>query len=150
MIVKHWKLAFIMMSKDGHKALFCVTVPCDDQDLWWLGLWWIKGTTKPQLDEIHHYLWSTAIGVILDQKSWSGLSQRKVPYVSVVYDVLCSSWRQDIRGTKRLFSILSVWRSKYCLEFSITWGTLKISRWSFHSCAIFEAYLINSLRFSEV
>ena len=45
---------------------------------------------------------------------------------------------------------ISVRRSKYCLEFSITWGRLKISKWSFHSCTIFEAYSINSLRFSEV
>ena len=35
----------------------------------------------------------------------------------------------------------SVRRSKYFLEFSITWGQLKISRWSFHSRTIFEAYL---------
>ena len=45
---------------------------------------------------------------------------------------------------------ISVQRSKNCLEFSIAWGRLKISRWPFHSCTIFEAYLINSLRFSEV
>ena len=34
--------------------------------------------------------------------------------------------------------------------FFFAWGWLKISRWTFHSCTIFEAYLINSLRFSEV
>ena len=45
---------------------------------------------------------------------------------------------------------VSVRRSKYCLELSITWGRLKISIWLFHSCTIFEAYLINSLWFSEV
>ena len=44
---------------------------------------------------------------------------------------------------------ISVRRSKHCLEFSIAWGPLQISRWPFHSCAIFESYLINSLRFSE-
>ena len=49
-----------------------------------------------------------------------------------------------------VFCEISVWRSKYCLEFSITWGRLKISGWMFHSCTIFEAYLINSLWFSEV
>ena len=38
----------------------------------------------------------------------------------------------------------------FAIEFSITWGRLKISRWPFHSSAIFEAYLINSLRFCEV
>ena len=36
-----------------------------------------------------------------------------------------------------------VQRSKYYLEFSITWGRLKISRWLFDSWTIFEAYLIN-------
>ena len=45
---------------------------------------------------------------------------------------------------------ISVRRSKYCLKFSITWGRLKISRWLLHSCTIFEAFLTNSLRFSEV
>ena len=45
---------------------------------------------------------------------------------------------------------ISVRRSKYCQEFSIFWWRLKISIWPFHSCTIFEAYLINSLRFPEV
>ena len=45
---------------------------------------------------------------------------------------------------------ISVRRSKYCLEFSISWGQLKISRWPFHSHTIFEACVINSVRFSEV
>ena len=45
---------------------------------------------------------------------------------------------------------ISVRRSKYCLEFSITWGRLKTSRWSFNSCKILDAYLTNSQRLSEV
>ena len=45
---------------------------------------------------------------------------------------------------------ISVRRSKYWQEFSISWWRLKISRWPFHSRAIFEAYLINSFRFPEV
>ena len=49
-----------------------------------------------------------------------------------------------------VFCKISVLKSKYYLEFSITWGWLEISRWLFHSCTIFKAYLINSLRFSEV
>ena len=49
-----------------------------------------------------------------------------------------------------VFCKISVRRSKNCLEFSIAWGRLRISRWPFHSCIIFEAYLVNSLRFSEV
>ena len=36
-----------------------------------------------------------------------------------------------------------------CLEFSIAWGRLKISRWPFHSCTIFEAYLIKSPPLSQ-
>ena len=49
-----------------------------------------------------------------------------------------------------VFCELSVRRSKYCPEFSITWGRLTLSRWPFHSYIIFETYLINSLRFSKV
>ena len=49
-----------------------------------------------------------------------------------------------------VFCEISVRRSKNCLQFAIAWGRLKISRWTFHSCTIFEAYLINSLPFFEV
>ena len=49
-----------------------------------------------------------------------------------------------------VFCEIYVRRSKYCLEIFVTWERLKISRWPYHSCAIFEAYLINSLRFSDV
>ena len=44
-----------------------------------------------------------------------------------------------------VFSDISVRRCKNCLEFSIAWGRLKIFTWQFHSCTIFEAYLIKSL-----
>ena len=43
-----------------------------------------------------------------------------------------------------VFCKLSVRRSKYCLDFSITWGRLKISRWPFHSRTFFEAYLTDT------
>ena len=46
-----------------------------------------------------------------------------------------------------VFCEISVRRSKNCLEFSIAWGKLKISRWPFHSRTILEAYLINSYDF---
>ena len=49
-----------------------------------------------------------------------------------------------------VFCEISVRRSRCCLEFSITWGRLKISSWPFHSGTIFETSLINSLRFSKV
>ena len=44
-------------------------------------------------------------------------------------------------------SKIFVRRSKNCLEFSITWRRLEISRELFHSCKIFEPYLLSSLRF---
>ena len=49
-----------------------------------------------------------------------------------------------------VFCKISVRRSKYCLEFSSTWRRLKISRWPFNSCKIFEVHLKNSLRFSHL
>ena len=49
-----------------------------------------------------------------------------------------------------VFCEIYVRRSKYCLEIFVTWGRVKISRWPYDSCTIFEAYLINSLRFSDV
>ena len=47
-----------------------------------------------------------------------------------------------------VFCEISVRRSKYYLEFSIIWGGLKLSRRPLQSWTIFEAQLINSLRFS--
>lgn len=37
----------------------------------------------------------------------------------------------------------TVWRNKYCLEFSAAWRQQR----SFQSCMLFEAYLINSIKF---
>ena len=56
--------------------------------------------------------------------------------------------RASARGTQQqLFPVKCVRRSKYYLEFSITWGRLKSSRWPFHFCRIFEAYLITEIPF---
>ena len=46
------------------------------------------------------------------------------------------------RGNQHLFSTrwMSVRKRKKCVEFSIAWGRLKISRWPLHSCTIFEVY----------
>ena len=49
-----------------------------------------------------------------------------------------------------VFCKISVRRSKICPGFSMSLGRLKIFWWPFHSRTIFEAYLINFLRFSEV
>ena len=46
-----------------------------------------------------------------------------------------------------VFCKMSVRRSKYCPQFSITWGRLIISTWSFHSCTVFEA---NSNKFPTI
>ena len=40
-----------------------------------------------------------------------------------------------------VFCKMSVRRGKYSQEFFSTWGRLKIFRWPFHSCIIFEAYI---------
>ena len=49
------------------------------------------------------------------------------------------------------FCKISVRRSKFYPEFFITWGRQKSFRWpSFRTCTISGAYLINSVRFSEV
>ena len=56
-----------------------------------------------------------------------------------------------IRGTRRLFSVKYLFgEANIFLKFSFTLGRLKISRWLFHSCTVFEAYLISPLRFSKV
>ena len=49
-----------------------------------------------------------------------------------------------------VFCKISIRKSKHGLEFSVGLGRLKISRCPFHSCTIFEACLINLLRFSEL
>ena len=62
-------------------------------------------------------------------------------------------WAQPgLRGIRRLFSVKYRFgkANQYCLQFSVIWGRLKISRWQFLSCTIFEAYLINTVRFFEV
>ena len=118
MIVKHWKLAFIMMSKDGHKALFCVTVRCDDQDLWWLGLWWIKGTTN----------WTRFITTFKAPRSeWSWIKNLDPDFpkgkylMSVLFMTYCVHLGAKTSGAQNdCFLYYHVWRSKYCLEFSIT------------------------------
>ena len=57
-------------------------------------------------------------------------------------------WMLVYQGTQRLFSVkYSVRRSSCCLEFSFTWGRLKVFIWPCYSCTIFEAYLINFLLF---
>ena len=46
-----------------------------------------------------------------------------------------------------IFCKITVWRSKYCLKFSIAWGYKFLDDCSIHTC--FSRHVINSLRFSE-
>ena len=67
-------------------------------------------------------------------------------FVNVIY-LLVLGWITQGHPTT-VFCKISVRRSKYWVKYSISWGWLKISRWPFQSCTIFEAYIINFLRFS--
>ena len=57
----------------------------------------------------------------------------------------------NIRGTPRRFSANYLFgEANICLEFSIVWAWLQICKWSFHSCANFDANVMYSLRFSSL
>ena len=73
----------------------------------------------------------------------------KRTFEAVSFSAHARKSRTTQRHPTTVFFKISVRRSKYCLEFPITWRRLKISRWPFHSCKTFEVYLINSLRFYE-
>ena len=63
------------------------------------------------------------------------------------------SWKDQVESSGHpttVFCKISFRRSKYCLEFSITWGRLKIYRWPFHSCTIFEAYKFPTIFWSLI
>ena len=95
-------------------------------------------------------LWEIFLVAFYSNLTWS---QRLCLKFFFVKERACrETWNIRNRGTQRrtVFSEISVRRSKYCLEFSITWRRLKISRWQFHSCTILKAFLTNSSRFSEV
>ena len=66
----------------------------------------------------------------------------------IEHPLLCQNLCQGYPTT--VFGELSVRGSKYCLEFSLLEEDVKILRSPFLSGIIFEAYLISSLRFSEV
>ena len=100
------------------------------------------------------------LGTIIFPWGLKFMAVRKVIYRGRIF--LASSFSILRRGvSSRLYPIdvsghpttvfckISVLRSKYCLQFSISWEQLKNSKWPFRLCTIFEPYLINSLRFSE-
>ena len=73
---------------------------------------------------------------------------------SLVRGVVLELWNWDWHQSSGAPNDCFLWNicseKQKCLEFSIAWGRLKISRWTFHSCTIFEAYLINSLPFLKL
>ena len=86
---------------------------------------------------------------------WTRHERGQSPTLSLAAVWLCISCRLAFHNNNQghlttAFCKISVGKSKYCLEFSTAWERLRNSRWPFHSCTIFEAYLINSLRFSDV
>lgn len=56
--------------------------------------------------------------------------KRRDQYIS---SASCNRTITENRGSM-VFRKISVPRSKYCLEFSIAWGRLNLSKWSLHSC----------------
>ena len=94
-------------------------------------------------------LLETASNVVTHAKAISTQSHGKLNVTCVVgasVHPLFHQYRKTTQGhPTTVFCKISVRRSKYCLEFSITWGQLKISRWPFHSCTNVEAHLINCL-----
>ena len=71
------------------------------------------------------------------------LNSGKIQVVVFFYN---RKWKTG--APKDFFCKISVRRNKCWLEFSITWGQLKISRWSFHSCTYNLRSLCNKFRTS--
>ena len=71
---------------------------------------------------------------------WTGTCVSEMPFDKqrAAYQ-LTFRWKLCQGHPTTVFCQIPVRRTKYCLEFSITWGRLKISRRPFHSCTIFEA-----------
>ena len=85
-------------------------------------------------------------GITIFLWGWNSWDVHQVLIIFFVYMKMKKKQGHPTTVSSKMF----VRRAKYCLKFSITWGRLKICRWSFHSCTIFEAYQIYSLRLSEV
>ena len=74
-----------------------------------------------------------------EQPNRSNIQIWKVPARFVKLQIMLYIFYQ--RHPTTVFCKISVWRSKYYLEFSITWGRLKFSRWQFLWRTIFAGYL---------
>ena len=96
--------------------------------------YWVKTYTISYSDD------GTNFKPYMNNKVWNQLKNRQQKHVAL----------RNQEHPTTLFCKISVRRSKKCLEFSIPWGGLIISRWPLHSSTISKAYLISALRFSGV
>ena len=102
-----------------------------------------------QLTSVSFEYWKFSLGFkveIIDRQERSSV-------ILVLRNSRLNNWQKESQAQGHPTTVLckiSVRRSKYCLKVYITWRRLKISRWRFQSDRIFDAYLINSPRFSEV
>ena len=99
-----------------------------------------------------YVFFSAETGMLLRGENWCWVTFHKGLYGgSSDCNLGVTNSNKDTQGhPTTVFCKISVRRNKYCLEFSIAWGRLQISRWPFHSCTIFETYLINSQRFLKL
>ena len=99
-----------------------------------------------------YVFFSAETGMLLRGENWCWVTFHEGLYGgSSDCNLGVTNSNKDTQGhPTTVFCKISVRRNKYCLEFSIAWGRLQISRWPFHSCTIFETYLINSQRFLKL
>ena len=99
-----------------------------------------------------YVFFSAETGMLLRGENWCWVTFHKGLYGgSSDCNLGVTNSNKDTQGhPTTVFCKISVRRNKYCLQFSIAWGRLQISRWPFHSCTIFETYLINSQRFLKL
>ena len=79
------------------------------------------------------------LGPPVDQRPWNFIPAFRTQ-IGLPSLPFCLIWQWHLTT---FFGKISVRRSKYCLELSINSGRIKISRWPFHSCSFFEAFLTN-------
>ena len=107
-------------------------------------------TSKIEVSIVLHL---NMIKLLVNETKWSSLLARTRALILYIrFENLISGAKRQGHPKGHPTTVvckLSLWKSNHCLEFSIAWGRLQISRWPFHLCTIFETYLINSLRFSE-
>ena len=101
---------------------------------------------KPILWELNSFLVQTLSFVSINLHRCWHVRENTLLHVSCFKGTRMTFIRQGHPMT--VFCKISVRRSKYCLEFSVTWGRLKVCRWplrswiSIYPFMVFEACLI--------